>query len=115
MWEKVVLNLLSNTFKFTFEREIRVTLCEQGQVVELRIADTGIGIAAEELPRLFQRFHRIEGARGRTHEGTGIGLSLVRELVELHDGAVQVESEWGKDSTFRVWLPFGALTYPPTG
>lgn len=112
MWEKVVLNLLSNAFKFTFEGEIRVTLCEQGQGVELRIADTGIGIAAEELPRLFQRFHRIEGARGRTHEGTGIGLSLVRELVELHDGAVQVESEWGKGSTFRVWLPFGAAHLP---
>ena len=59
----------------------------------LRVSDTGTGIPESELPRIFDRFHRVEGARGRTHEGTGIGLALVKELIELHKGAVSVESD----------------------
>ena len=87
MWEKIVLNLLSNAFKFTFEGEIVVTLRQAGRRAELRVRDTGTGIPAEEMPRLFERFHRVENARGRTHEGSGIGLALVQELVKLHGGA----------------------------
>jgi PAS domain S-box-containing protein len=110
MWEKIVLNLISNAFKYTFEGEIAVktAVSPDGAWAMLLVHDTGTGIAAEELPRLFERFHRVEGARGRTHEGTGIGLALVQELVRLHGGSVTVESEWGKGSTFTVQLPFGA-------
>ena len=79
MWEKVVLNLLSNAFKFTLEGGItvRLRLARTARCV-LTVRDTGTGIPAAELPRLFERFHRVKGARGRTHEGSGIGLALVR-------------------------------------
>jgi signal transduction histidine kinase len=86
MWEKIVLNLISNAYKFTFAGRIEVTLRAEGDHAALRVADTGTGIAQAELPFIFERFHRVEGARGRTHEGTGIGLALVRELVKLHHG-----------------------------
>jgi signal transduction histidine kinase len=108
MWEKIVLNLLSNAFKFTFEGAIRVTLKSDGREVELRVVDSGVGIPARELPHLFDRFHRIEGTRARTHEGTGIGLALVQELAKLHHGTVRVESQEGRGSAFVVRLPTGA-------
>jgi signal transduction histidine kinase/DNA-binding response OmpR family regulator len=112
MWEKVVLNLLSNAFKFTFAGEIVVTLHPARAAVELAVRDTGIGIPATELPHLFERFYRVEGARGRTHEGTGIGLALVQDLVRLHGGSVQVESAPGQGSTFCVSLPTGMAHLP---
>jgi signal transduction histidine kinase/CheY-like chemotaxis protein len=112
MWEKIVLNLLSNAFKFTFEGAIRVTLARVGDGFELAVADTGIGIAKDELPRLFERFHRVEGARSRTHEGSGIGLALVQELAKLHGGTVAVESEPGRGSVFRVSVPFRPAQLP---
>lgn len=86
MWEKIVLNLVSNAFKFTFEGTIGVALRGRGDHVELTVSDTGIGIAEADLPHLFERFHRIEGAHGRTYEGSGIGLALVRELAKMHGG-----------------------------
>ena len=107
MWEKIVLNLISNAFKFTFEGIIAVSLIDDGERVELRVRDTGVGIPAEELPRLFDRFHRIENSRSRTHEGSGIGLALVQELAKLHGGFVRVESVLGQGSTFSVSLPKG--------
>jgi PAS domain S-box-containing protein len=107
MWEKIVLNLLSNAFKFTFEGEIAVVLRPVGDQVELVVRDTGTGIPATEIPKLFERFHRVEGARGRTFEGTGIGLSLVQELVQLQGGAIAVDSTLSQGSTFRVRLPMG--------
>jgi PAS domain S-box-containing protein len=112
MWEKVVLNLLSNAFKFTFEGEIAVRLRRLGDAVELRVQDTGTGIPAQELPRLFERFHRIENARGRTHEGSGIGLALVQELVKLHHGSIAVESVVGRGTTFLVAMPLGSAHLP---
>jgi signal transduction histidine kinase len=104
MWEKVVLKLLSNAFKFTFEGGIAVTLAPSpdGSAAVLEVRDTGTGIPAEELPRLFERFHRVAGARGRTFEGSGIGLALVQELVNLHGGTIAVESEEGRGSAFVV-------------
>ena len=80
MWEKIAFNLLSNAFKFTFQGEIAVSLRQTDSAWEVTVRDTGTGVPAEELPRLFERFHRVKGARGRSHEGSGIGLALVLEL-----------------------------------
>ncbi|MCW5735423.1 MAG: response regulator [Enhydrobacter sp.] len=114
MWEKVVLNLLSNALKFTFEGEISVALraSADDSAAELVVRDTGTGIPASELPHLFERFHRVEGARGRSIEGSGIGLALVQELVRLHGGVITVESAVGEGSTFTVRIPFGAGHLP---
>ena len=112
MWETTVLNLLSNALKFTWEGQIEVVLRQVGEAAELAVRDTGTGIAPEEVPRLFERFHRVQGARGRTHEGTGIGLAMVRELVALHGGTVRVESVYGQGSTFTVLVPLGSAHLP---
>jgi PAS domain S-box-containing protein len=113
MWEKIVLNLLSNALKFTFEGEIEVALRRSGDRALLTVRDTGTGIAAEQLPLLFDRFHRVPGARSRTHEGTGIGLALVQELVKLQGGTVTVSSIPGQGTTFSVALPFGTAHLAP--
>jgi PAS domain S-box-containing protein len=112
MWEKIVLNLLSNAFKFTFEGEITVSLnwCEDH--VELKVKDTGTGIAPEEMPHLFERFHRIKGVKSRTYEGTGIGLALVQELVKLHGGSIKAQSTLGVGTTFTVSIPIGHAHLP---
>ena len=107
MWEKVVLNLLSNAFKYTLEGGVAVRLRAVADAAELSVADTGTGIPAAEVPRVFERFHRIEGQRGRTHEGSGIGLALVQELARLHGGEARAESVEGKGSIFTVRIPFG--------
>jgi PAS domain S-box-containing protein len=112
MWEKIVLNLLSNAFKFTFVGEIEVLLRQGDGYAELLVRDTGIGIAEAEVPKLFERFHRIEGQKSRTHEGTGIGLALVLELVKLHGGTIQVESALNRGTTFTVRLPLGSAHLP---
>jgi PAS domain S-box-containing protein len=112
MWEKIVLNLLSNAFKFTFEGTIRVALRESSSGVELEVSDTGIGIAPPDLSRVFERFHRIEGSRSRTHEGSGIGLALVNDLVRLSGGKIAVSSELENGTTFWVSLPFGSAHLP---
>jgi signal transduction histidine kinase len=107
MWEKIVLNLMSNALKFTFDGEIEASLRQRDGHAELTVRDTGTGIPEHEIAHLFERFHRVEGARGRTHEGTGIGLALVHELVKLHGGSVHVESELGRGSAFTVSIPLG--------
>ncbi|MGQ0632622.1 MAG: response regulator [Sporichthyaceae bacterium] len=116
MWTKIVLNLLSNALKFTFEGGITVELRELGDPpaqdgdgarpwVELVVRDTGIGIAPEDQQHLFERFHRVAGARSRTHEGSGIGLALVAELAALHGGVVEMASTPGVGSSFFVRIP----------
>jgi signal transduction histidine kinase/DNA-binding response OmpR family regulator len=112
MWEKIVLNLLSNAFKFTFEGGIVLALRETAERFELEVRDTGTGIPAAEVPRLFERFHRVAGARSRTEEGSGIGLALVQELVKLHGGEIAVQSELGVGSCFRVSIPRGSGHLP---
>jgi PAS domain S-box-containing protein len=112
MWEKIVLNLISNAFKFTFDGAITVALRATTSHFELAVRDTGTGIPAEEIPKLFERFHRVAGARGRTHEGSGIGLALVQELARLHGGSVSVETVYGAGSTFRVIIPRGSGHLP---
>ncbi len=113
MWEKIVLNLLSNAFKFTMAGEIAVSLQWSNDYIEFAVRDTGIGIPAEEIPHLFERFHRVKGAQGRTFEGSGIGLSLVQELVQMHGGTVHVTSVLGAGSCFRVSIPTGYAHLPP--
>src|SRR5437867_4455861 len=112
MWEKIVLNLLSNAFKHTFEGSITVRLRWCGDRAELEIADTGVGIPEGERARLFERFHRVKGAKSRTHEGTGIGLALIKELVGLHRGSARVESREGAGSTFIVAIKSGSAHLP---
>ena len=112
MWEKIVLNLLSNALKHTFEGGIGVRLEWLGTAARLAVEDSGVGIPKEEIPRLFERFHRVPGAPSRTHEGSGIGLSLVREFVHLHSGNISVESEIGRGSCFLVTLPAGTAHLP---
>ncbi|MEH2193792.1 MAG: ATP-binding protein [Nostoc sp.] len=113
MWEKIVLNLLSNAFKFTMAGKITVSLQWTNDYVEFAVQDTGIGIPAEEIPHLFERFHRVKGAQGRTFEGSGIGLSLVQELVQMHGGTVKVTSVLGAGSCFTVSIPTGYAHLPP--
>ncbi|MEG5035990.1 ATP-binding protein [Microcoleus sp. AT3-D2] len=113
MWEKIVLNLLSNAFKFTLAGTITVRLQCVKNCVKLTVSDTGVGIPSEELPHLFERFHRIKNSQGRSFEGSGIGLSLVQELVKLHRGAIDVTSAFGQGSCFTVTIPTGTAHLPP--
>lgn len=113
LWEKIVFNLLSNAFKHTFEGSISIALVWHGEYVELKVSDTGVGIPEAELPRLFERFQRVRGARSRSHEGTGIGLALVQELAALHGGAVTVDSTPNRGTTFSVTLKTGKAHLPP--
>jgi PAS domain S-box-containing protein len=112
MWEKVVLNLLSNALKFTFEGSITVRVGREDTGAIVTVTDTGIGVPGAEIPRLFERFHRIESARARSTEGSGIGLALVKELVGLHGGTITADSQEGSGSTFTVRLPFGTAHLP---
>jgi len=112
LWEKIVFNLLSNAFKFTFDGEIEISTRKIDDGVELAVRDTGIGIPEDDLPHLFERFYRVKDARGRTFEGSGIGLALVQELAKQHGGTVRVESDVGRGSTFTVTLPMGKEHLP---
>ncbi|WP_445171897.1 ATP-binding protein, partial [Microcoleus sp.] len=113
MWEKIVINLLSNAFKFTLAGTITVRLQYVENCVELSVADTGVGIPSEELPDLFERFHQIKNSQGRSFEGSGIGLSLVQELVKIHGGAINVTSTFGQGSCFTVTIPTATAHLPP--
>src|SRR5581483_7977146 len=113
MWEKIVLNLISNAFKFTFDGSISVVVESAGDSVRLQVSDTGTGIPESELPHVFERFHRVARAKGRTYEGTGIGLALVQELVKLHHGSVTVQSKEGQGTTFTITIPKGKDHLPP--
>lgn len=104
-YERIVLNLLSNAFKYTLRGSIDVALRDSGDEVVLSVRDTGVGIARSDLANIFQRFHRGQSPAARSHEGSGIGLALVRELVKLLGGAISVDSEPGVGSVFTVTLP----------
>jgi PAS domain S-box-containing protein len=114
MWEKVIFNLISNAFKFTFEGEIALEVKPSldCNIAEVTVRDTGTGIPRDDLSRLFERFSRVENARGRSIEGTGIGLALVQELVKIHGGTIGVASQVGKGSAFTVRIPFGTAHLP---
>jgi PAS domain S-box-containing protein len=112
MWEKIVLNLLSNAFKFTLHGEVAVRLHRQDADAVLEVQDSGVGVPEHELPRLFERFHRVEGTVGRTLEGSGIGLALVQELVKLNGGTIHAVSKLGVGTTLFVRLPLGSAHLP---
>ncbi|MBM7775631.1 PAS domain S-box-containing protein [Actinokineospora baliensis] len=114
MWQRILLNLLSNAVKYTLSGRITVAITATPERVEISVSDTGLGIPADQLPLVFRRFHRVRGAGGRSHEGTGIGLALVRQLVTLHDGAITADSTPGEGTTFTVTLPYGTGA-PGTG
>jgi signal transduction histidine kinase/DNA-binding response OmpR family regulator len=113
MWEQIVLNLISNAFKFTLRGRVAVSVGVQSGRAVVAVEDTGTGIPQDQLPHVFDRFHRVEGSHGRSHEGSGIGLSLVHELVKLHGGDLTVVSEVGRGSTFTVSIPVGSAHVPP--
>ncbi len=107
MWEKIILNLLSNAFKYTLQGEISVSVSAENGEVVVKVSDTGVGIPQRELAHVFDRFHRVKSAEGRSFEGTGIGLSLVNELIKLHMGTIAVQSAEGVGSVFTLRLPVG--------
>lgn len=113
MWEKIVLNLMSNALKFTWEGKIEVHLSDQEGEAQLQVRDTGVGIPKDEIPRLFDRFYQVDGVVGRSQEGSGIGLSLVDDLVQLHGGRIDVTSSVGVGTTFSVTIPYGIAHLPP--
>ncbi|WP_156758147.1 SpoIIE family protein phosphatase [Actinokineospora pegani] len=119
MWQRVMLNLLSNALKFTLAGRVEVRVADGDGQARVSVTDTGLGIPAEDVPRLFERFHRVRGAAGRSREGTGIGLALAAELVALHDGHIGVDSEPGRGSSFTIVLPYGqspaTSEVPPRG
>ncbi|MGZ3144323.1 SpoIIE family protein phosphatase [Lentzea chajnantorensis] len=112
LWEKVVLNLLSNALKFTVEGSVGVSVRAGSNRAVVTVSDTGVGVPEHEIPRLFERFHRIENTWSRSKEGSGIGLALVQELVGLHGGTILAESTEGAGTTFTVELPFGTHHLP---
>ena len=105
MWEKILLNLLSNALKYTEAGTVTVSLRADEVSIRLVVRDTGLGIPSTELPRIFDRFHRVAGNRARGQESTGIGLTLVREFAQRLGGGVEVESEVGRGSAFTVSFP----------
>lgn len=112
MWEKVILNLLSNALKFTFDGTIGIAVSRDETDAIVTVTDTGVGVPAAEIPRLFERFHRVESARARSTEGSGIGLALVKELIGLHGGTVSVDSQEGVGTSFVIRLGFGSAHLP---
>ncbi|HEY9711495.1 MAG TPA: response regulator, partial [Oculatellaceae cyanobacterium] len=112
-FDKVLYNLLSNAMKFTEpEGSITVKVEPAGDHVRMQVIDTGIGIRTEQIPHLFERFQQAEGSVNRGYEGSGLGLALVKELVELHKGQISVESIYSKGTTFTIWLQTGTSHLP---
>ena len=106
--QKIISNLIYNALKFTHERgKIEVEINDSVEEVEIRIKDNGIGIDEKELPKLFDRFYQVISDGGPAHEGTGIGLALTKELVQMHSGSIKVESNLGKGTVFIITLPKG--------
>jgi signal transduction histidine kinase len=112
MWEKIFSNLIFNALKYTLAGSVKVTLKKGKMGAELTVEDTGVGISQDDIPRVFERFYRVENAQGRSHEGTGIGLALTQSLVKLHGGTITLESKLGEGSIFQVTIPFGNAHLP---
>lgn len=113
MWEKIIFNLLSNAYKYTLKGSITITIGEEDGNAIVKVKDTGIGIPENELANMFTRFHRIKNSSGRSFEGSGIGLSMIKELVQQHGGTIEVKSHEGYGSTFTVSVPLGKQHLDP--
>ncbi|MBN2308581.1 MAG: ATP-binding protein, partial [Candidatus Hydrogenedentes bacterium] len=106
LFEQAVSNLVDNAVKYSeANQEVRVTAAQDEDAIVIRVIDHGAGIPAEHIPRLFERFYRVDKARSRNLGGTGLGLSIVRHIVLVHGGRVDVASRPGKGSTFSIYLP----------
>jgi two-component system sensor histidine kinase/response regulator len=113
--KQILLNLLNNGIKFTSENgKVILRIWREQQEMIFEVEDTGIGISQENLPLLFEKFQQLESSRQRTHGGTGLGLALTKQLVELHGGRIEVESVVGQGSIFTVYLPNQNSTKPKT-
>ncbi|MCS6927485.1 MAG: ATP-binding protein, partial [Candidatus Binatia bacterium] len=117
----VLKNLIGNAIKFTEKGTVSVNAYPSANGIEVCVSDTGIGIAPEALPIIFDPFRQVESALTRRHGGVGLGLYIVRRMLNLLGGTITVESQLGKGSTFRVWLPLrmagealpAAVKHPP--
>ena len=106
--DKIISNILSNALKFTQDKGyVNVKSCVEKNVVEIKISDNGIGIPEEKIDKIFDRFYQLDNRLSKDYEGTGVGLSLTKELVELHKGKIEVESCEGKGTTVVVKIPLG--------
>jgi signal transduction histidine kinase/ligand-binding sensor domain-containing protein/DNA-binding response OmpR family regulator len=112
--EKTISNILSNALKFTPEGGlVEVSVTKNEEQADVQICDTGIGIPKDEIPKIFDRFYQVDGSHTRAEEGTGIGLALAKELIELHKCKIRVESELGKGTTVTVSIPLGTKHLRP--
>ncbi|MEE9170809.1 MAG: HAMP domain-containing sensor histidine kinase, partial [bacterium] len=102
---QAMLNLLSNAIKFTDSGEVELSVYRNGNFLEFAVRDTGIGIASEDMDRIFEDFHQVDGSVSRTYGGAGLGLSLAKHLIQLHGGEIWVQSSLGEGSTFCFNLP----------
>ena len=105
--EQMLLNLLDNAVKYTEMGEVTLRASQKGDRVEIDVSDTGVGIPQEHLPRIFERFYRVDKARSRELGGTGLGLSIVKHIAQIHNGDIQVESHVGSGTTFTISFPAG--------
>lgn len=104
--KELLINLLDNALKYTESGQVKLICCEDGNDLFICVEDTGIGMEKEQLPRIFERFYRIDKSRSRKQGGTGLGLSIVKHIVELYNGKIHVESEVGKGTRFEIRLPY---------
>ena len=103
---QVVNNIVTNAIKYSLEQAtIRIFITEDDQYFKLNVKDTGMGISREDLPRIFERFYRVDKARSRAMGGTGLGLAIAKEIMETHGGKLTAESEYGKGTTMTMWFP----------
>ncbi|SFD60347.1 PAS/PAC sensor signal transduction histidine kinase [Lentibacillus persicus] len=104
--KQILINLLSNAISYTPESgEVRLAISEEDNNVHIQVVDNGIGISEDAIPRIFERFYRVDKARSRNTGGTGLGLAIVKHIVDVHDGTILVDSEQGEGSVFHVYLP----------
>jgi two-component system phosphate regulon sensor histidine kinase PhoR len=106
---QVILNLVENAIKYTTEGRVEMSLTNHGSEVIFSVEDTGVGVSSDHLPRLFERFYRVDKARSRSTGGTGLGLSIVKHVVEAHGGSVDVQSSLNSGTTFTIRLPKGQI------
>ena len=107
--QQVVYNVIDNAIKYTPRGgEVHASISRAGKRAIIRVADTGIGIPADDLPHVFDRFYRVDKARSRATGGTGLGLSIVKQIVMLHGGTISASSEEGKGTTFTIELPLAS-------